>query len=333
MRYRKDILSLDSALLLTRGNPAGFTANLGRLHPARGFFTGVTAGSQDELPLIGQVIYRLGSRSARLSFIAPGQICDSRELPDLLEGLAWQAGNWGAYHVLGELEEVCPAFEGMRRAGFSVYAWQRIWKMPVGQSDGSHAPDGYKLTDLAPVPKTEPKKHSGNGKNGAHAPGASSIWQTVREEDEFAVRSLFQNLVPPLAQSADPLAIRRQRGLVYRQANEIMAYVEGVFGPHGIYLYPLIHPDIDNAASLLKTLPEALMPLMGRPVYLAVRSYQAWMENTLIDLGATGSPRQALMVKHLTQAQRVPLNARLVQLENRQAEPAKSITQSVRHSE
>jgi hypothetical protein len=139
--------------------------------------------------------------------------------------------------------------------------------------------------------------------------------------------------VPPLAQSADPLAIRQQRGLVYRQGSEIMAYAEGVFGPRGIYLYPLIHPDIDNAASLLKALPEALTPLMGRPLYMAVRSYQAWMENTLIDLGATGSPRQALMVKHLTQAQRVPLNARLVQIENRQAEPAKSITQTVRNSE
>ncbi len=324
---------MDSALLLTRGNPAGFIANLGRLHPARGFFTGVTAGSLDDVPLIGQVIYRLGSRSARLSFIAPGQICDSRELPDLLEGLAWQAGNWGAYHVLGELEEVCPAFEGMRRAGFSVYAWQRIWKMPLGPGDGSQPASGYKLTDPARALKDEPKTRPRDGRNGNGAHGASSIWQPVREEDEFAVRSLFQNLVPPLAQSADPLAIRRQRGLVYHQGSEIMAYAEGVFGPRGIYLYPLIHPDIDNAASLLKALPEALTSLVGRPVYLAVRSYQAWMENTLIDLGATGSPRQALMVKHLTQAQRVPLNARLVQIENRQAEPAKSITQSVRNSE
>jgi hypothetical protein len=206
--------------------------------------------------------------------------------------LASQAGEWGAFHVLGELEEICPAFESMRRAGFSVYAWQRVWRLPVAS-----------LANGSP-------------------PGR---WQPVQEEDEWAVRSLFQNLVPPLAQSAEPLTIRRQRGLVYRQAGEIMAYVELVFGPRGIYLYPLIHPDIEDAATLVRTLPSALAPLLARPVYLAVRSYQAWLETTLTELNAQSSPRQALMVKHLAHAQRVPLTARLVQIEGRQAEPAKSL--------
>jgi hypothetical protein len=297
---------MDSALLLTRGNPAGFTANLSRLQPTRGFYTGVTTGSKNGTPpLIGQVIYRLGNRSARLSFIAPGTICDSPELPGLLEGLAWQAGDWGAFHVLGELEEVCPAFESMRKAGFSVYAWQRVWQLPTEASNG-HA-------------------HTG-------ADGAGTVWQAVREEDEWAVRNLFQNLVPPLAQSAEPLTVRRQRGLIYRQGSEIMAYVEGVFGPHGIYLYPLIHPDIEDAGSLLKSLLPALSPLLGRPVYIAVRSYQAWMETTLTEMGARSTPRQALMVKHMALAQRVPLNARLVQIEGRQIEPAKTVAQNSIHS-
>jgi hypothetical protein len=302
---------MDSALLLTRGNPAGLTANLGRLQPARGFYTGVTTGSKNAPPLIGQVIYRLGNRSARLSFIAPGSICDSPELPGLLEGLAWQAGDWGAFHVLGELEEVCPAFESMRKAGFSVYAWQRVWQIPTAQSNGHARPDSRRK---------------------AGTDGAATIWQPVREEDEWSVRNLFQNLVPPLAQSAEPLTVRRQRGLIYRQDGEIMAYVEGIFGPHGIYLYPLIHPDIEDVGSLLKSLLPALSPLLGRPVYMAVRSYQAWMETTLTELGARSTPRQALMVKHMALAQRVPLNARLVQIEGRQIEPAKTVAQNSVHS-
>ena len=306
---------MDSALLLTRGNPAGFTANLNRLHPARGFYTGVTTGSKDSLPLIGQVIYRLGNRSARLSFIAPGTICDSPDLAGLLEGLAWHAGDWGAFHVLGELEEICPAFESMRRAGFSVYAWQRVWQLPF-QSGNGNVKNQARLAAL-----------SGDG--GGHR---ETIWQPVREEDEWAVRNLFQNLVPPLAQSAEPLTVRRQRGLIYRQGSEIMAYIEGVFGPRGIYLYPLIHPDIEDVGSLLNSLPPALAPLLGRPVYMAVRSYQAWMETTLTEFGARSTPRQALMVKHIAQAQRVPLNARLVQIEGRQIEPAKTVTQNSVHS-
>jgi hypothetical protein len=287
---------MDSARLLTRGNPVGMAANLSLLHPARGFFTGVTPAGKENLPLLGQVIYYLGGRSARLSFIAPGSVCDSPNLPGLLEGLARQAGEWGAYHVLGELEEVCPAFESMRLAGFSVYAWQHVWRLP-----------------------------SAGGTND----GSQNHWQPVREEDEWSIRNLFQNLVPPLAQSAEPLTIHRPSSLIYRQDGEIMAYVEGVFGPRGIYLTPLIHPDIEDEVSLLKSLPGALGPLLGRPVYLAVRSYQAWLENTLADLDAKSSPRQALMVKHLTLAQRALLSARLVQIEGRQAEPAKSVAQNM----
>lgn len=290
---------MDSARLLTRGSPVGMAANLSLLHPARGFFTGVMPAGKNNLSLIGQVIYRLGSRSAHLSFIAPGAICDSPNLPGLLEGLARQAGEWGAFHVLGELEEICPAFESMRQAGFSVYAWQRVWQLPAGQANGS----------------------------------GPSRWQPVREEDEWSIRNLFQNLVPPLAQSAEPLTIHRQSSLVYRQGGEIMAYVEGVFGPRGIYLSPLIHPDIEDEVSLVKSLPAALGPLLGRPVFLAVRSYQAWLENTLTNLDAKSTPRQALMVKHLTLAQRALLTARLVQIEGRQAEPAKSVAQNMSHSD
>ncbi|MCI0553850.1 MAG: hypothetical protein L0287_23115, partial [Anaerolineae bacterium] len=37
----------------------------------------------------------------------------------------------------------------------------------------------------------------------------------------------------------------------------------------------------------------------NRPVYVRVRSYQAWLEPVLADLGAKGADRQAVMVKHL----------------------------------
>ncbi|HJS20216.1 MAG TPA: hypothetical protein VJ785_15825, partial [Anaerolineales bacterium] len=44
--------------------------------------------------------------------------------------------------------------------------------------------------------------------------------------------------------------------------------------------------------------------------YVCVRSYQAWLEPVLADLGAKGADRQAVMVKHLAHlvkdAQTVP---------------------------
>jgi hypothetical protein len=196
------------------------------------------------------------------------------------------------------VDELSPAFESMRRAGFSVYAWQRIWQLPL---------------------------------NGAATGGKSpSRWQPADAENEQAVRSLFQMVVPPLVQSAEPLSSRRLRGLVFRKDGEVMAYVEGTFGPRGIYICPLIHPDLEDVPGLIDSLPQALAPLLKRPVFLAVRSYQAWMEAALTELDTKCAPRQALMVKHLTIGQRVPLNMRLVQIEGRQAEPAKSsLTQRI----
>jgi hypothetical protein len=278
---------------LTRGNPAGISAGLAGLHPARGSYTGVASSERDGSILLGQVTYELGTRSAHLSFVAPGSQTGSFALVSLLEGLAYQAGEWGAFHLLGEVDELSPAFEAMRRAGFSVYAWQRIWELPLEVAAGK----------------------------------GTSPWQPVDVECEQSVRSLFQVVVPPLVQSAEPLPNRRLRGLIYRKGADILAYVEGAFGPRGIYLYPLIHPDLEDVAGLLRTLPQALAPLLGRPVYLTVRSYQAWMEAALGDLDTHCAPRQALMVKHLTLGQRVPLNAHLVQIEGRQAEPAKTMVQ------
>ena len=51
----------------------------------------------------------------------------------------------------------------------------------------------------------------------------------------------------------------------------------------------------DLAASLLGSLPYN----EGRPVYLCVRSYQAWLEPVLEEFNAQVGPRQAVMVKRL----------------------------------
>jgi hypothetical protein len=48
---------------------------------------------------------------------------------------------------------------------------------------------------------------------------------------------------------------------------------------------------------------------LGRPVYISIRSYQAWLESFLAESGAKSGPRQALMVKHLVSAQRAPAYA------------------------
>ena len=67
----------------------------------------------------------------------------------------------------------------------------------------------------------------------------------------------------------------------------------------GIVLFPFIHPEATGVGSKLASLVRMLPNRGGRPVYICVRSYQAWLEPVLEDLGAKAADRQAIMVKHL----------------------------------
>jgi hypothetical protein len=68
---------------------------------------------------------------------------------------------------------------------------------------------------------------------------------------------------------------------------------------YGIVLTPLIHPEATDVSAKLAALISNLPDRRDRPVYLCVRSYQAWLEPVLADLGAKAGLRQAVMVKHL----------------------------------
>ena len=263
---------------------------LAHMRPESGSFTGVVPSSNAEPPLIGQMIYASGERSAHLTFMAPDNASQASGLPSLFEGLASQAGQWGAFNLLAEVEELSPIFENLRRSGFCVYAWQRIWQLPpLGSGEG------------------RPPNH----------------WRPALPVDEFAIRSLYQSLVPPLVQSAEPLSPRTPQGLVYHQEGEVLAYAEGIRGPRGIYLQPVIHPGADCVPELLDDLPYALpIHFFGRPVYYAIRSYQAWLESALEKMGARVTPRQALFVKHLMSPQRVPATNKLLGVwEQQSAQP------------
>jgi hypothetical protein len=126
MRLREDVLSLDSAQSLTRGSLANLPAALVQFMPTHSSYTAIASAENGSAELIGQVTYTAGSRSAHLAFLAPGSAISSPQLPSLLEKLVWHAGKWGAFHVLGDVDELSPAFEGLRKTGFSVYAWMRL---------------------------------------------------------------------------------------------------------------------------------------------------------------------------------------------------------------
>jgi len=74
-------------------------------------------------------------------------------------------------------------------------------------------------------------------------------------------------------------------------------------GRTGILLNPLIHPETADVAAKLASLLNYLPDRRNRPVYLCIRSYQAWLEPALEDMGGKpATQRQAVMVKHLVRS-------------------------------
>ena len=260
-RYRNDVLTLDSARALTRGHPLSAMGLLAYINPARHLYAAIANGGENAL--LGGVIHSRGETFAKLLYLAPSSRLNDRQLPSLIEHLVVQAGEWKAFHVMAEVDETSDVFLALRMAGFSVYAWQKLW-------------------DVSLLEKTESTSSVG--------------WRRMQSVDLPMVQSLHYQIVPPLLHPVEP-APNRVVGFVHSE--NMKCYVSVISGIYGVVLTPLIHPDERNVSEKISALVTSLPDRGGRPVYLNVRSYQTWLEPVLADLGAQVSPRQAVMVKHL----------------------------------
>lgn len=270
-RYRNDALTLDSTLALTRGHPLGVAGLFAYVNPARQAYAAVS--SENGSALIGGITYSRDENFAKLLYLAPASHLDHDSLPALVEHLIAYAGDWGAFHVIAEIDETSNIFPALRQVGFSVYAWQRMWD----------------ISELNAASNT------------------TKDWKHARAVNRPALQSLYHQIVPQLMHPVEPLP-KRPRGLICN--GDVKCYVNLSTGSQGIVLTPLIHPEVTDVEIKLNSLLSCIPERRGRPVYLCVRSYQAWLEPALEDLGARPAPRQAVMVRHLARlikdAQTVP---------------------------
>ena len=266
-RYRRQCLFLDSTRLLTQGPRLVPGALLfSYFSQATGVFTFQAAGNGKRSPaLLGQVVHPAGCSAARLSYVTPAYALDLDNITGLVEHLTVHIGARGATHLLAETNEQDEAFELLRKAGFATYARQRIWQVS-GEAAGK--------------------------------PEITS-WRTTKSSDIISVRSLYANLIPGLVQGVEAPLANQIRGLLYHADDETLAYMDIKYGPRGILIQPLIHPDMDRVTARLVYLLNNLPYRRSRPVYINIRSYHSWLEPSLEDLGAEAGPRQAVMVRHL----------------------------------
>ena len=257
--FRDDVVGLDAARTLTRGNPLGAVGLLSYVNPTRHIYSAIANGEDDSV--LGGIIHRQDEPFAKLYYLAPSSQLDHPYLPHLIENLSEQAGTWGAFHVLAEVDETSDAYVSLRKAGFSVYAWQRMW-------------------DVSEVEEA----------------GSRSSWMRVKSVHVPSVQNLYHQIVPPLLHPVEP----QPKAAVGWMCNEgAKCYVNVSQGTYGVVLTPLIHPEATNVSEKISALISNLPDRRGRPVYICVRSYQAWIEPVLEDLGAKAAERQAVMVKHL----------------------------------
>jgi hypothetical protein len=294
-KYRTQGIFLDSTRSLIHGQvliPLG--ALLPFLGPAIRIFTyRCDDCSPSGVPLIGQVTYMLGASYARLSFLAPENTIEMADLDALSDYMVVQIGRQGVFHILADVDESSQVYHLLRRAGFAIYARQRIWRL-----------DGQVTSEADIVP-----------------------WRTCRSSDVIGARSLYGNVVPGLVQQVEPLLKKNLKGFVNYHKSDISAYVELKYGRCGIWVQPYVHPDVENFDRQLAFLLNNLPGRRNRPLYICVRSYQSWLEAAIEAIGAHPGPQQAVMVRHLTVINRVKQTYPLTAINGTHVEPTAPIAQ------
>ena len=258
-------------------------------------YAGIYENQDGERSAVGHVTKFPKLTTAQINFLLVPPIPRQEDLVFLLEALVKEAGSWGAKQIVAEMSPEAVYFSEFRKAGFVVFSKQRLYKFTSPQETQS---------------------------------GLDGNWRTWTSDDIPAVRSLYQTLVPPLIQPVEPLTRLETLGMVrYDQKGELQAFADLVYGPVGVWVIPFVHPQSPlDTTDLLLQLVLDLPDLNGRPVYLAARSYQPWIDSALESSPAEQGPEQALLVRYIAIRQRVTSVLPFGQLENGKAEPTFPVT-------
>lgn len=215
---------------------------------------------------IGQLRHPPNTRQARIAFAAPvpQQEEDQPLWEALLDELSKVAGESGATSLIVELAEDLLAFEGLRRAGYSVYARQEIWMREPAPLEESPACDLYPF----------------------------------RSSDEIGASQLYHMIVPGILQQVEnvpPLA----DSYILKESGTIVGLISSKRGSRGVLLQAHLHPDAEQRTD--EALGNVLHYVRAdkQPVYFRVRRYQGWQGKYLEKFGFKVMGTQAVMVKHI----------------------------------
>lgn len=218
--------------------------------------------------LVGQVYHLMHKTSARLAFVASRDVPAPLAMESLLSQLCQQAGKMGALRVLVEVEKGTNLADNLRRAGFTTYAEQQVWRFSEVE----------RSSDLP-------------------------TWEVASSSDLGGIHTLYQKLVPSEVKRIEPPPTAADLlGVVYRFEGEIVGYAASRFGPKGALLDILLDPAQNKTQAHLTAIYQALplTRLQKNNMYVRVRTYQQKLASALALLEASPCPTQLVMVKHLS---------------------------------
>ena len=272
MRHRG--VCLDSRLALTHGSQAVQNALVDAFLPGnRAALTLVMRSSNPgEESAIGQLLINDDRQQAHIAYISPSDALEDVAGLQLLDGLAHACGMRGVQMLVAEVGESDSGFIALRKAGFAIFARQRLWRLD---------------RDLE-------QKYS----------GGTQSWRPVTPSDRIAIHGLYMNLVPALVQQVERLPTENDLGLMYYEGGDALGYLDVQRGTHGIWVQPYFHPAAVLSDELLADFIRTLKGAGSNPLYVCVRSYQGGLGGPLERLGLQPCADQAVMVKRL--AARIP---------------------------
>lgn len=294
-RVRNRGVCLNSQLRYTRGPHVIQNTLLEMFTPNRSIHTLVVRADEDQLPeALGQIHIQESHFQAHLAYLTPAEALNASAGMQLLESMARAAGERGCQALVAEVDEASPGLEALRKAGFGVYARQRVWRL-----------------DQPSLRNSKPKEHA---------------WRPELRNDHNAIQALYLNIVPALVQQVEPPPERNNRGLVYWLEGEILGYLDIQRGPRGIWIQPYFHPAAILSDDLLAGFIQGFSPSNSKPLFVSVRSYQGGVGGSLDRLGFTPCSDQAVMVKRLAHLVSDKVRATLPAIEGTQPEPTASFT-------
>ncbi len=283
-RYRHEGIYLDSALAVTRGSlfPSALLASL----TSTGLISWICQQDGDAHALLGQSHHPPTSPSARITFIAPRDLGNSPGIHKLLDELARQSGEHGAYYLIAEAESGARIYEVLRKSGFAAYTRQRVWRWETSAAT----------------------KHS-------------NPWRLAHHSDLLAARALYRQAVPEYILHIEPPGATPLFGLVYYAKAELHGYAEVKYGRNGIWVKPYISPAISDGEQALINLLQSIPDRRTRPIHICVRAYQPHLEPALEALGGIPGPEQVVMVKRLAVQQKLRETFKLPAIEGQPEAP------------